>query len=137
MFVSNEAIPLTLDNENFVWIKPKLNYGQKMRVQNAAVKFTPKAGSEEMDTTVDTAAYQIALLVESIVRWNGPLLDGIPCDVEHISEMDPTDDLVDFVVTEISKRNKKKGISPKASAPDGVTLSKVTEKLELASGMSM
>ena len=121
MFVSKEEIPVTIDNENFIVIKAKLNYGEKMRVQRAALSMKAN-DKKEFDTELDVAGYQTALLIESIVRWYGPLFAGRVCNAASVLELDPDAPLVNRVIEEIATRNNKDTASPKAASPDGDAL---------------
>jgi hypothetical protein len=127
MFVSNQAIPLSLDNENFIWVKPKLNFGAMRRVRAAMLKsklITGPDGKDTADVDVNFPAYQSQLLVESIVSWNGPVFEGRPYTPEALDETDPDDPLIQHVLTEVSKRNQqgKKDTDPKGSVSDGEAL---------------
>lgn len=136
MFVSKEAIPITLDNENFIFIKQKLNFGEKMRVQKAALRIEATGAKSEFKTEYDAAAYQTQLLLESIVRWHGPAFENRACNAANIAELDPTDPLLDKVIAEVSERNKTKSDDPKASAGGGETPSVDISSLPSANGTS-
>ncbi len=120
MFVSKSPVPITLDHINTIFIKPRLNYGEKMRVQKAAIKIKSKGTATDFETDFDSSGYQYQLLIESVVSWSGPVFEGRPCTPENIAELDPSDPLLDKVIEEISERNKSAGSDdPKSLSANG------------------
>lgn len=134
MFVSKETFPIKV-GENTIHIKTKLNFGERMRVQKALViaKSPPGRPASEIAYELDLSGYQVQLLVESIVSWDGPAFAGRACTPANIAELDVNDPLVDQVITEVSERNKLKGDEdPKASSNAGEVLSLDVAELQSA-----
>lgn len=120
IFVSKDRVPVTLDEKDVVYIRPKMSYGIKQQVISSAVKLVGKPGSDDAQQNIDVGAYQAALLVHNIVGWEGPSFRGVKCTEENILEMNPDDALVEKVLDEIGKRNRKEDESdPNRSTPDG------------------
>lgn len=120
MFVSKEAVPVTVDQLNFIFIKPKLNFGETKRVQRALLKATQSTradgSSGDLVTDFDLSAYQVQLLIESVVSWSGPAFASVPLTAASLAELDPDDPLVVEVQEEIGRRNAKtKRENPKDS----------------------
>ena len=129
MFVSTQPVPVCVDpdgtpesEKNVIWIKPKMDFGTKQRVQNAMLQVTPKQAADVDNVPMDLAAYQIQLLVGNVVRWAGPAFTDVPCDAAHILQLDPDEPLVGAVLEEIATRNKAKAAPvPNAVGANGST----------------
>jgi hypothetical protein len=110
-FVKANEVPVTLDGEDIpnsekdvVYIKPKMDIGTKNRVTDAAYTFGgPGALSQGMH--FQSGAYINALLVENIIRWEGPGFEGVLCTPENILLLDEDSPLVVRVLEEIRERN--------------------------------
>lgn len=65
---------------------------------------------------------ETALLLHNIVAWSGPDFDGIPCDREHILQLDPRDPHIDLVLSELGTRNRRRDSpDPKLISVNGVS----------------
>lgn len=117
MFVKRESVAVFLpeDPENIIFIRAKMDVGTRGRVQDAAAKVTVKAGANH-DMAVLVGAYNVALLTENIVTWQGPAFEGVPCTPETIATLDPDEPLIDRVLSEIGTRNAK-STDPKVTTP--------------------
>lgn len=104
-FVSKEPIAITDDEGNTIWIVPKMSYGIRSRVMSA---ITSMAGTGQ-DVEMDIGVYNLALLRENIVRWDGPAFDGKPFAPRLVDELDPDWPLLDAVLAEINTRNQARG----------------------------
>jgi hypothetical protein len=115
MFVSKEPVPVTVDGENIIYIRPRMSYGVKQRVISAAAHV-----ATDLSAVVDVGAYNLALLTENVVRWEGPMFAGHPCTPAEMEQLDPGDPLLDAVLAEINTRNtEKETTDPNGSAPSG------------------
>jgi hypothetical protein len=117
-FVSSDPVPVYEHEDgtgNVIWIRPKMDIATKGRVQNDLVGLAT-------DGTVEfrAGANETALLVHNIVRWSGPDLDSVPCDADHIRQLDPTEPHITKVLDEIARRNKPpESGNPKSAAGNG------------------
>lgn len=137
MFVSKELVPVSDENGNTIWIREKMGKKLKGIVTDEALRLELKTAEErEESNTVGefhVGAWQTALLVHNILKWEGPAFrDGneqpIPCTRENIEVLDGEEPLVEKVLEEINRRNKKNDTDPNLSAPAGSPSSKdVTE----------
>lgn len=115
MFVSKEPVPVTLDGENIIYIRPRMSYGIRQRLLGMATHVTGQGKAD-----FDLGVYNLALLTENVVRWEGPMFAGHPCTPAEMEQLDPDDLLLDAVLSEINTRNMAKGDSdPNASPPSG------------------
>ena len=100
-----------------VYIKPKMDFGTRQRVIGAGARFEQqgktKGRQADPSLSFDVGAYQIALLVHNIKRWEGPSFKGVPCSPENIEQIDADDPLAKRVLEEIALRN------PSAPTPEG------------------
>ena len=120
MFVSKEPVPVSVpeDPDNIIYIKAKMDYGTKQRVQQAMLQVTLGQASTPSAMPLDMGAYNIALLVHNIVRWDGPAFAGVSCTPANIERLDSDEPLVEAVLAEINRRNKGRDDSdPNSSAP--------------------
>lgn len=112
IFVSKEPVPVTVDGVNTIYIRPKMGYGIEQKVIGEATKFTQAAksrnGAKPASPTVEVniGAYNLALLTNNIMKWEGPEFGPTPCTPENIALLDDSDPLVEMVLKEISDRNK-------------------------------
>lgn len=118
MFVKRESVAVFLpeDPENIIFIRAKMDVGTQGRVNDAAAKMVVKNGSMSTDMNFLLGAYNVAVLTENIVAWQGPAFEGVPCTPETIVTLDPTEPLIDRVLMEIGVRNAKRN-DPKATTP--------------------
>jgi len=146
MFVSKEPVPVCVDPEgtpdeqkNIIYIRPKMDYGTKQRVQGAIMHAYAGMGQEALRAApLDIAAANIALLVHNVLSWRGPAFRDkagaeIPCDAEHIEGLDDDEPLVEAVLAEINRRNsqasaEKNGLSAPVSMNGGGPSSRVSAK---------
>jgi hypothetical protein len=127
MFVSNEPVPVNLpdDPSNIIYIRPKMDFGTKQKVQTAMLQITLGQAGSSSETPLDMGAYNIALLVHNIVRWEGPaFVDAqgrpVPCTPANIERLDSDEPLVDAVMAEINRRNKgRDDQDPKSPSASG------------------
>lgn len=120
MFVKRETVAVFLpdDPENIVFIRTKMDVGTTSRVQDASAKLTIKNGAMTNDMAVLMGAYNMAMLTENIVAWQGPAFESMPCTPETIGYLDPDEPLIERVLTEIATRNAKRASSdPKVTPP--------------------
>ena len=122
MFVAKEEVAVTLDNENFIFIKAKFNFGEKKRLQSALLS-GELSKNNEVRMAMDWGASQVALLTLGITKWSGPAFAGRECNEANILQLDEDDPLVEKVLAEIGKRNNKgEKTDPKADSGDGNAL---------------
>lgn len=114
IFVSKEPVPVSVDGSNTIYIRPKMGYGIEQKVIGEATKFTQATKSQNgskapaQTVEVNIGAYNMALLTNNIMRWEGPEFNGIPCTAENIALLDDSDPLVEMVLKEIAERNRGK-----------------------------
>jgi hypothetical protein len=141
MFVSKEPVPVCVAppetpeaERDIIYIRPKMDYGTKQRVQYAIMHAYAGMGVEGLrNAPLDIAAANIALLVHNVLRWSGPAFDGVPCDAEHIEGLDDDEPLVQAVLAEINARNaqpsaEKNGLSAPVSMNGGGPSSRASAK---------
>ncbi len=110
-------IALPDDPENAIYIRPKMNMGQKNHVQGASLSL-----GEGGKVALDVAAGNNALMDVNFVAWEGPkftLESGklAPCTPTYFRQLDPNDPLVELALKEINERNKEaKSPDPKEPA---------------------
>lgn len=100
-----------------IFIRPKMDYGTRQRVNGAAAKVrqssvgnrrqrrAAKARGEKIEMDLDVGAYQLALLVENVLGWQGPSFVGFACEAKNIERLDPAEPLVAQVIQQIADRN--------------------------------
>lgn len=96
---------------NVIYIRSKMNFKTETRVNAAALKVDTSGTGE-----IHPEEYLIALLVQNIVRWEGPDFDGVACTPENIENLDPDEPHIERVCDEIARRNKKR-TSPNPKSP--------------------
>lgn len=142
MFVSKEPVPVSLpdDPANCIYIRPKMDFGTKQRVQQAMLSITLGQAGHSSEVPLDMGAYNIALLVANVVRWEGPAFADVPCTPANIERLDSDEPLVEAVMAEINRRNRgREDSDPKpsgASASNGSPRLTVVEAEAWAPGTS-
>jgi hypothetical protein len=101
MFVATEGTAVTLDGQNIIFIRPKMDFGTKALVEDALLE--AEAGSKK--SKLRWGAYQTALLVHNVLKWSGPAFVGVDCNEVNVRRLDPDEPLVSRVLDEIAKRN--------------------------------
>lgn len=108
-FVSTERVPVQVEGDpNTIYIKPKMDYGTRQRVMSAGAHMKQGEAGGDPTADFDLGAYNIALLTENVVGWEGPQLDTLKCTPANILSIDPDDPLLEAVLKEINDRNKSK-----------------------------
>ena len=115
----NDRVRVALpdDPENAIYIRPRMNMGQKNHVQGASLNLD---GNRKL--VLDVAAGNNALMDVNFVAWEGPkftLENGklAPCTPQYFRQLDPNDALVELALKEINDRNKD-APSPDPNEPD-------------------
>jgi len=105
-----------------IYIRPKMDYGTRQRVVGAAAKLTQSPApqgnrrqrraqraqkKQEQNVDFDVGAYQIALLVQNVLGWDGPSFAGVACTPANIERLDSDNPLVQMVLKEIAERNNQ------------------------------
>ena len=110
-------VALPDDDASAIYIRPKMNMGQKNHVQGASLSL-----DADRKLVLDVAAGNNALMDMNFVAWEGPkftLENGklAPCTPHYFRQLDPADPLVELALKEINDRNKP-AESPAPNAPD-------------------
>lgn len=99
-----------------IFIRPKMDFGTKQKVIGAATKIIQgqkaKRGKDAQTVDIDVGAYNMALLTNNILAWQGPSFAGVSCTPANIAMLDQDESLVGRVLQEINDRN----VSPTAAA---------------------
>lgn len=125
MFVSNEPVPVSVDGGvNTIYIRPKMDFATKQRVLGSLAqigRITERTRAEDVQINTNLGQYNLALMVQNIVKWEGPAFAGVPCTAAAIARLDPDELLVDAVLAEINRRNTaaKAALDPNASTAAG------------------
>jgi hypothetical protein len=102
---------------NVIFIRPKMDFGTKQKVIGAATRIIQgqKAKRQSGNATVDidVGAYNMALLTNNILAWQGPAFAGVACTSTNIAMLDQDEPLVGRVLQEINDRN----VTPGSAAP--------------------
>lgn len=120
MFIDpGDRVAVTDEADNTVWIKAKMDLATRNRVEDAIAAVD--AGDSDA-VQLHLGSYNTALLVHNIVAWEGPsFVDGkgkpVACTAANIRRLDPDEPLVDMVLREISRRNRR----PEAPDPNSPT----------------
>lgn len=115
-------VALEGDPENAIYIRPRMNIGQKNRVQGASVVM-----GADGKTGLNVGAGQNALMEVNFLAWEGPkftLPSGkvAPCTPQYQQQLDPSDALVQLALKEINDRNRETpSPDPNAAEPNGST----------------
>lgn len=108
--VADGAITPAID---IIWIRNRMSVAVQQAVQSEATSMKG-SGGRAMEVDIDVGMYQLALLRQNIVAWQGPSFNGVVCTPETIGELDATEPLVQRVLQEISDRNARR--SPNATS---------------------
>ena len=108
--VADGAITPAID---VIWIRNRMSVAVQQAVQSEATTMKG-AGGRAMEVDIDVGMYQLALLRQNILAWQGPSFSGVVCTPETIGELDASEPLVQRVLQEISDRNARR--SPNATS---------------------
>ena len=108
--VADGAITPAID---VIWIRNRMSVAVQQAVQSEATS-VKTSGGRSPDLEIDVGLYQLALLRQNIVAWQGPSFNGVVCTPETIGELDASEPLVQRVLQEISDRNARR--SPNATS---------------------
>lgn len=108
--VADGAITPAID---VIWIRNRMSVAVQQAVQSEATSMKG-SGGRAMEVDIDVGMYQLALLRQNILAWQGPSFNGVVCTPETIGELDATEPLVQRVLQEISDRNARR--SPNATS---------------------
>jgi hypothetical protein len=100
--------------ENIIYIRPRMKWGVKNRVQGTAARIQMDMNAGKPLVLVTTAAYQVALMLNNIIRWEGPALKDFKLNEAGLDDLDP--DHGDAVLNAINAANKAK-TSPNPKPP--------------------
>jgi hypothetical protein len=106
--VADGAITPAID---VIWIRNRMIVAVQQAVQSEATS-VKTSGGRSPDLEIDVGLYQLALLRQNIVAWQGPSFNGVVCTPETIGELDASEPLVQRVLQEINDRNARR--SPNA-----------------------
>jgi hypothetical protein len=108
--VADGAITPAID---VIWIRNRMSVAVQQAVQSEATTMKGASG-RAMEVDIDVGMYQLALLRQNILAWQGPSFNGVVCTPETIGELDASEPLVQRVLQEISDRNARR--SPNATS---------------------
>ena len=108
--VADGAITPAID---IIWIRNRMSVAVQQAVQSEATSMKG-SGGRAMEVDIDVGLYQLALLRQNILAWQGPSFNGVVCTPETIGELDASEPLVQRVLQEISDRNTRR--SPNATS---------------------
>lgn len=110
-----------------IFIRPKMDFGTQQKVLGAAAKMVQRKNQPQamhnpsernkrrlqkkstgMDAEFDLGAYNVALMNNNILSWQGPMFAGINCNDANISTLNQDHPLTAQVLKEINDRNVKK-----------------------------
>lgn len=112
--VAEAAITPDMD---VIWIRSRMSVAVQQAVQSEATSVSTNrvnGRSSTPDVEIDVGVYQISLLRQNILSWQGPSFAGVPCTADNIGDLDPQEPLVERVLQEISTRNTRR--SPNATS---------------------
>lgn len=112
--VAEAAITPDMD---VIWIRARMSVAVQQAVQSEATSVSTSRVNGRTgtpDVEIDVGVYQIALLRQNILAWQGPSFVGVPCTADAIGDLDPQEPLVERVLQEISDRNTRR--SPNAGS---------------------
>lgn len=112
--VAEAAITPDMD---VIWIRARMSVAVQQAVQSEATSVSTNRVNGRTgtpDVEIDVGVYQIALLRQNILSWQGPSFVGVPCTADAIGDLDPQEPLVERVLQEISDRNTRR--SPNAGS---------------------
>ncbi len=108
--VADGAITPAID---IIWIRSRMSVAVQQAVQSEATS-VKTSGGRSPDLEIDVGLYQLALLRQNILAWQGPSFNGVVCTPETIGELDASEPLVQRVLQEINDRNARR--SPNATS---------------------
>lgn len=120
LFIKADRIAVFLedDPDNKIYVRARMNYGVKARVENEMAQIAANDKTANVRFTV--GSYQLALLRLNILAWEGPAFTGMPCTPENIDLFDPDHPLIVKVLERIGEQNRKKeSPDPKSAALNG------------------
>ena len=112
--VAEAAITPDMD---VIWIRARMSVAVQQAVQSEATSVSTSRVNGRTgtpDVEIDVGVYQIALLRQNILAWQGPSFVGVPCTADAIGDLDPQEPLVERVLQEINDRNTRR--SPNAGS---------------------
>jgi hypothetical protein len=130
MFVNpRERVSVEDEAGNVVWIRAKMDYATKSKVQDAlaSMRSDTSDGPDEAGFDLHLGRQNLVLLLNNVVGWEGPDFTDergrpIPCTPTNIKALDPDEPLVDRVLSEIQQRNMRpESPLPKSHTTDGST----------------
>lgn len=113
MFIDEQPVEVCVDapetpehQKNKIFVRPKMDFGTKTKVQSAGARTTlGVVQASHGDVALDFGAYQRALFVHNVVAWSGPAFDGRPCNEANKLRLNPENPLFRAVMAEIARRN--------------------------------
>lgn len=108
------------DTMDVAFIRPQMDFGTNSKVIGAAAKLIQrnagksarvlrgKKKTNEVTQEFNVGAYNIALMENNILSWQGPMFAGVACNPANISALNQKHPLVARVLQEISDRNVTK-----------------------------
>lgn len=131
LFNNGESVPVYLedDPQNIVHIKSRMTYADTQKCMSASTRVLNKGEQAQEDAgrvSVDVGAYNLLFLKLNVVRWEGPLFEGIPCTPENVERFNAGHPLLLKVLDEIGERNAPQGAAaiPNSLEKDGSISSK-------------
>lgn len=117
--MANEIPVPDESGENIIYIRAgKMPWGIKNKVQSAAVQISVGMDGDGTQTRVTVAAYQYALMLHNIIRWEGPALKDFKLTQAGLDTLDA--DHGDAVLAEIQRQNPAR-TSPNPKSPTSST----------------
>ena len=104
--------------ENIFYVRAgRMPWGVNNRVQGAAFQINIDMAGGKPKGVVAMAAYNAALMLHNILRWEGPALTGFTLTQAGLDTIDAGHG--DAVLAEINRQNKPKASpNPKSPAPN-------------------
>ena len=127
MFVDPRARVAVEDGSgNVVWIKAKMDYATKSKVQDAIATMRDGGVDDESAFELCLGRQNLVLLINNVLAWEGPdFVDErgrvIPCTPASIRRLDPDAALVDLVLAEIQRRNRRPEVPEDSPDPNSPT----------------
>lgn len=128
IFISpSQTLPIT-DGENTIHIQSRIDFATYAKIEEGLMKLemTTKASSngqakgDDQEVTIGArytrSGQSLAVLLECVKGWDGPLFNNVPCTRKNIAMLDPNHPLVKKVLEELDKRNQDPTEMPKAAA---------------------
>lgn len=119
----NERVPVSDEQGNVIYIRPKMDLATRTAALDELLEVDGRDPQNPALRTVRVGMYNLILLRHNILAWEGPAFrysDGraIPCTPETIGQLDPDEPLVQRVLAEIDRRNRRP-TSPDPKSPTG------------------